>query len=150
MWTTVPPPLPSLPASNLDVPPCSCDTGLWSFKAITMALKQALNSIYHFKSNPPQTLLNPHNPSPPALSSLPAHVPSGSSDYFPLVQGFLAAFGGVKQAAWVAKPVFFFLCVADSSGFCLRRVCRQSGDDSSGLCLSTVTRRSRQKQKCHL
>lgn len=32
-----------LPPHNLDVPPCSIDTGLWSFKAITMALKQALN-----------------------------------------------------------------------------------------------------------
>lgn len=32
-----------LPSFNLDVPPRSSDTGLWSFKAITMALKQALN-----------------------------------------------------------------------------------------------------------
>lgn len=32
-----------LPSFNLNVPPCSSDTGLWSFKAITMALKQALN-----------------------------------------------------------------------------------------------------------
>lgn len=34
--------LPSLLSSNVDMPPCSTDTGLWSFKAITMALKQAL------------------------------------------------------------------------------------------------------------
>lgn len=30
---------------SFNVSPCSHDTGLWSFKAITMALKQALNSI---------------------------------------------------------------------------------------------------------
>lgn len=74
-----------LPSSKLDVPPCSSDTGLWSFKAITMALKQALNSINLFKTH---KNINPSNfsPLPPTR-----HTPTpGSSDYTPPGPRFLS------------------------------------------------------------
>lgn len=65
MSTTVYSPPPSLSVCNLDVPPYSSDTGLWSFKAITMALEQAFNwiNLFLFKKKKPWNS-NPLHPLP--------------------------------------------------------------------------------------
>lgn len=86
-----------LPSFNLDVPPCSSDTGLWSFKAITMALKQAVNSIHLFLK-PPEKNKNPSNFSPNPSHVLPSRLqwlhPPGPRFSQPL---------GVKRAAWFSQ-----------------------------------------------
>lgn len=89
-----------LPSSNLDVPPCSSDTGLWSFKAITMALKQALNSnqsFFLFKT--------PLKTSTPAISPPfpPTSSPSRLQWLHPPGPRFSQPPVGVKRAAWFSQ-----------------------------------------------
>lgn len=76
---------------NLGVPsPCSRDTGLWSFKAISMALQQALNSIFTKKKDITQKTSIP-NPAAPT----PVTTPARSTVSQPPL--------GVKPAAWFSQ-----------------------------------------------
>lgn len=97
MSTTVYSPPPSLSVCNLDVPPYSSDTGLWSFKAITMALEQAFNWINLFlfkKKTLKQQPSSPPSPPQSPVTTLPAHCFSQP----PL---------SVKRAAWFRQASNF-------------------------------------------
>lgn len=71
-------------------PPSSRDTGLWSFKAITVALKQALNWIYLLKI--------PKTSTPAFPLPLPSHVHPQAPVTTPLCSTFSQPPLGVKWA----------------------------------------------------